>query len=405
MVSPRSSRLATCLVGVILVSVVVVLNARVSHADKRSEAEALFRAGERLFDAGNYNDAAEAFEKAFEVLPLPAIAFSAAQAYRLNYFQKRNPSHLKRAVGLYRLYIREQRVGGRMIDATNFVADLEPVLLAVEKREAVGVVVRKERTGIVVTSSVDGAMTSVNGSAKKKMPLPVELEPGRHHVVVTAAGYAPFEKDIDIVSGQTRAVDADLVALPAVFTIVADAGSTVRVNGRAVGKAPFRRPISLVAGTYNIEVTRRGYQLFSRQLVAGRGDSVTLEATLKTTRQRKISYVFLATAAAVVGISTITGIAALSANGDAKDLEAKRQRQGITATEAAILNRHISTRDNRVKVTLGLFGAGIAAAAAGGLLYYLDNPSVSDSGRDASSPTIQPIASVDGAGLALSGSF
>ncbi len=398
--SLHSNRLVACLVGVI-----VALNIRVSHADKRSEAEALFRAGERLFDAGNYNDAAEAFEKAFEVLPLPAIAFSAAQAYRLNYFQRRNPTHLKRAVGLYRLYIREQRVGGRMVDATNFVADLEPVLLAVERRKAVGEVVRKERTGIVVTSSVAGAVTSVNGSAKRKLPLPVELDPGRHHVVVTADGYAPFEKDIDIIEGQTRAVDAELVALPVALTIVADSGSAVRVNGRAVGKAPFSQPVSLAAGTYNIVVAHRGYQLFRRQLVAGRGESVTLNVKFKTTRQRKISYVFMATSTALLGLSALTGIAALSANGNANDLEDKRQRQGITATEAATLNRYISTRDERVKATLGLFGVGVAAAAAGGLLYYLDNPSLSDAASGSSSPTIQPIASVNGAGLALSGSF
>ena len=48
-------------------------------ADDRKTAEKHFRTGERLFSAGDFVHAAGSFEAAYATLPLPAIAFSAAQ--------------------------------------------------------------------------------------------------------------------------------------------------------------------------------------------------------------------------------------------------------------------------------------------------------------------------------------
>ncbi len=377
---------------------------RSAHADARSDAEGLFRAGESLFKAGNYNEAADAFEGAFEVLPLPAIAFSAAQAYRLHYFQQQDPRHLKRAVELYRLYVKEQKEGGRIVDATNFLADLTPLLAKIEAQGNVGAMVRTERTGIVVTSPVDGAMASVNGGEKKLMPLPVSLEAGRHKVAVTAPGFAPFEKEVDIVAGQNRAVEAELVALPVGLTIKTDSGAAVRVNGKSVGSAPFATPVKLDAGTYFIEVSRRGHRPFTQQLVGGRGEQLVLEAELRTTRQRKLSYAVLGTGAVFIALSGLTGLAALADNGSAGDLEDKRTASGISAAEATELNRLIDSRDQRTTETQILFGIGLATAAVGGLLYWLDNPDVQES-VPTEKTRVVPVASASSAGLALSGCF
>src|SRR6185503_20903674 len=96
--------------------------------DKKAEAEKYFRAGEALYKNGQYLGAAQAFEEAFELLPLPAIAFSTAQAYRLLYVSDKEPAYIKRAVELYRLYIQQQKEGGRVPDATASLAELEPLL-------------------------------------------------------------------------------------------------------------------------------------------------------------------------------------------------------------------------------------------------------------------------------------
>jgi tetratricopeptide (TPR) repeat protein len=47
-----------------------------------SAAEAQFRLGKAYFDLGQYLNAAEAFEKGFELQPKPLFLYNAAQAYR-----------------------------------------------------------------------------------------------------------------------------------------------------------------------------------------------------------------------------------------------------------------------------------------------------------------------------------
>ena len=53
--------------------------------------------------------AATDFEQAYKALPLPEIAFSAAQAYRRQYQVDAKPSHVARAIELYRVVPREGR--------------------------------------------------------------------------------------------------------------------------------------------------------------------------------------------------------------------------------------------------------------------------------------------------------
>src|SRR5512133_1683137 len=76
-------------------------------ADDREIASNLFDAGAEAYDAGQYLIAAEAFLKAHALIKSPALQFSAAQAYRRQYLADGSPDSLRRAVRLYRDYIRE----------------------------------------------------------------------------------------------------------------------------------------------------------------------------------------------------------------------------------------------------------------------------------------------------------
>lgn len=80
-------------------------------ADPTSEARTLFDAGQQAYGAGYYLEAARAFQQALELVPNPAITFSLAQCYRLQYFVDRRGEHLQRAVELYRRYLSEAPKG------------------------------------------------------------------------------------------------------------------------------------------------------------------------------------------------------------------------------------------------------------------------------------------------------
>ena len=126
----RSALVIACL-GV-LAAPAIAQDKAPNKAAVRKEAKKFFRAGQQAFDAGQYVMASDAFEQAYNRLPLPAIAFSTAQAHRLQYFIDKDASRLKRAIELYRIYLTMVASGERRDDAGSNLAELEPILLRLE---------------------------------------------------------------------------------------------------------------------------------------------------------------------------------------------------------------------------------------------------------------------------------
>ena len=79
----------------------ILCSATPAFADSTTEARTLFDAGQQAYGAGYYLEAARAFLQALELVPNPAITFSFAQCYRLQYFFDLRCEHLQRAVDLY----------------------------------------------------------------------------------------------------------------------------------------------------------------------------------------------------------------------------------------------------------------------------------------------------------------
>lgn len=378
--------------------------------EARKQAEMLFRAGERAFDDGKYAMAADSFERAYKVLPLPAIAFSAAQAYRLEYFRVRDDKMLKRAVQLYRSYIDKQKSGGRVKDAIANLAELEPMLERAESKSGgIADVVMAERTALVISSPVKGATGSVNGGETKKLPFDVAVKPGRHTVVIKAAGYAAWKREVDVIAGQTRAVEGELVPLKMKVGIKTDGGAEIRIDGERYGSAPLSKPIALDAGSHYVTVTRRGHVPFARRITGKRGEAVDIEADLSTTRQRKIAWVMIGTGGAFVVAGALAGLVAAGAQSRAKELDTLRRSEGLTAEE---LDEYQSKRDERDQARTAAFGAvatGVLVGGVGALFYFLDNKSPAAPERSESAETsrlrLTPVVGPEQAGVALGGRF
>src|SRR5690606_7921564 len=186
-----------------------------------------------------------------------------------------------------------------------------------------------ERTSLVLSSPVRGARGAVDGGELRPLPVDVEVEPGRHRVQIVAEGHEPFEREVDLVSGQMRAVEGELAPLPVSLEIRATAGAAIHVDGRRLGEAPVGRPLAIPAGSHLVTITRRGHRPFSRQIVAGRGETVALTAELETTRQRKLAWALLIGSGTLVAGASVTGLVALGADGRAADLDDRRQREGL----------------------------------------------------------------------------
>lgn len=378
-------------------------------AGGRAEAEQFFRAGERAFKNNSFVAAAEMFERAYATLPLPAIAFSAAQAYRLQYALDADPSKLKRAVKLYEAYVSQDPKGKRVGDAAKILAELRPRLEEIEKKGKVDEMPAKsDATTIMVTTTTDvaGAALAVDGGAPEALHVMRAIAPGRHKVVVTAPGYFPAERSKEVLKGVPNVVEIELKSRPAVVSVRADDGAQVSVNGRPAGVTPLVRPIELPPGKHLVTITRRGHRPWSREIRVKRGQSVQLDPAFDRTGQRTLAYGVLGISGALLVGAGVTFGMSIAAASDANDLNEKRNEQGLTAPEFADYEDAVDRRDARRGTTWILLGTSAAVATAGFLLYFMDNPRAEvDTSSPGSGLSVSASAGGDSLGLALGGRF
>jgi hypothetical protein len=377
--------------------------------DKKAEAEKYFRAGETAYNTGQYLVAAQAFEEAYELLPVPAIAFSTAQAYRLLYVGDKQAAYVKRAVELYRVYVQTVKEGGRVPDATASLAELEPVLERLEREgQSMAMPIKAPRTQLMISSQVPEARGEVAGQ-KGPLPLIVELEKGDYQVKADAEGYYPVEVKATAVEGEFIVVEVDLLPKPAILDVRAESGARVEIDGRPVGSTPLSRPVEVPAGKHFVAVTRRGRQAYSREIDARRGETVRIDASLRATGQRKL-VPWVWGGALVLGLSAGgAGLYALSEQGKASEIDDRRTTESIDADELSAYLEHRDNRDAGTRAMWALGGAAVVTATIGTLMYLFDRP-------DAEAPppsfmpapestTVSPFATAGGAGVSVQGSF
>jgi hypothetical protein len=377
--------------------------------DKKAEAEKYFRAGENAYNTGQYLVAAQAFEEAYELLPVPAIAFSTAQAYRLLYVTDKQAAYVKRAVELYRVYVQQVKEGGRVPDATSSLAELEPVLERLEREgKSMAMPIKAPKTQLMISSQVPEARGEIAGKIGP-LPLIVDVTAGEYQVKADADGYYPVEVKATAVEGEFIVVEVDLLPKPAILEIKAESGARVEVDGRPVGSTPLSRPVEVPAGKHFVAVTRRGRSAYSREVMAKRGETVTIDASLRATGQRKL-VPWVWGGALVLGLAAGgAGLYALSEQGKASDLDEKRRTESIDADELAQYLEHRDNRDTATRTMWALAGASVVTATIGTLMYLFDRPDAEAPPPTfmpaPESPTVSPFATEGGAGVSIRGSF
>jgi hypothetical protein len=374
----------------------------------RAEAEQFFRAGERAFKNNSFAAAAEMFERAYASLPLPAIAFSAAQAYRLQYALDGDPSKLKRAVKLYEAYVSQDPKGKRVGDAAKILAELRPRLDEIEKKGKVeDMPAPSDATTIMVTTTADvaGARLVVDGGKPEALHVMREIAPGRHKVVVSAPGYFPAERSKEVLKGVPNVVEIELKPRPAVVSVRAADGAQVSINGRPAGVTPLVRPIEVPPGKHLVTITRRGHRPWSREITVKRGEARSLDPAFDRTGQRTLAYAVLGVSGALLVGAGVTFGMSIAAASDANDLNQKRNQQGLTEPEREEYDDAVDRRNDRRNATWLLLGSSAAVATAGLLLFFMDNPRAEVDSAASAGFSVRASAGGDSLGLALGGRF
>ena len=374
-----------------LVALAVVLAVSTAHAD-RPTALRYFRSGEKAYRAQNFAAAAESFHQAFLEIPLPEIAFSAAQAYRRQYRVAPKREYVERAVEMYRFYLDKVKSGGRVADAADSLGEMERELdkLGGSRRVSSSSVVTQLGVTVDLTgATVATSLTEIAETTTPAVTLPiiatldgapvetdklVDVEPGDHVFRVAAPGYVAVAKKGHAVKGRSDFVEVELQPLPAHLAIDTERGARVIVDGRGVGIAPLAA-LSLPAGRHVITLVRSGREPVAREIYVERGETLAVVQELSPTKQRRaVKWVALGGGALAV-IAGASAIGALVVDGTASSkLDALR----MGSQDAVLLSEYRTARDRRDALVTGTWiagGAAVAVGAAAVVLYYADRPS------------------------------
>jgi hypothetical protein len=369
----------------------VLLSVSIAQAD-RASALKYFRSGEKAYRAQSFAAAAQSFYQAFQELPLPEIAFSAAQAFRRQYRVEPRREYVERAVEMYRFYLDKVKTGGRVGDAADSLGEMERELDKLGGMRTQVAVADATQLGVTVNLAGATVATSMKEIEETKTAAPtipitatldgkpvepdrlVDVEPGDHVFHVEAKGFASIDKKGHAVKGRGDFVEVELQPLPAHLAIDTEGGARVSVDGRGIGKAPFAA-VSLAAGHHVITIVRTGREAVSREIEVGQGETLEVKQPLVPTTQRRVVK-WVAIGAGTLGV--LTGISAIAAGIVDRHASNKLDELRMGSQDASVLSDYRTSKERRDRLVTGTWIAGGAAAAVGAtaiILYYADTPS------------------------------
>lgn len=204
---------------------------------------------------------------------------------------------------------------------------------------------------------------------------------GNHEVVITLADHKPVSRRFKV--AQSHSAEAPLVieltlekgiAIGQLSIEVTDPGAEIRVDGRIVGVSPMQAPVPLATGMHRVEVRAPGHPPYE-EVVNVLADGVTRarisfkeEGPGFTLTQRTVSYALMGLGGAALIGGAATGLMAFSASGDLDDCRANAACSR-TQQEVAYAD---DVRSGALTTDI-LIGAGVALAATGAVLYFLDD--------------------------------
>lgn len=336
-----------------------------------SRSRELFRAGASAYAAGDYAAAIQALESAYELTPLPAIAFSLAQAERKQYLIEGSEQHLERAVSLFRRYLEEAPSGNRRADALAALAGLEPRLPPKPKEEKPAAA---RPTRLMIIADAPGARIALDDGPESSSPLIREVAPGVHHVRAVAPGYASAERDAIAVAGELILTELRLVEQPVALHVFTPSSSDVYVDGAFVGESSGKLALALPAGEYDVAVGKKGHRLAQQRVRLVQGQPLSIRITPELSTQRVVSLSLLCAAGAAAGAAVVLSAFAVRSENSAETFLGARSQHEVTSAQLASYQASVNERD-RLR-----FGSALGFASAAGLfvtglfLHELDRP-------------------------------
>ncbi len=232
-------------------------SARAADAAPSAEAARIKADGDRLMDTDRYAEAAAAYAKGYALTADPVFLYNEGRALE--------------ALGDYpEAVARLER----------FVASATPAMRSkVHGLDAHIAELKGRIASLKVTSNVRGARLLVRSKAVGVLDpgAQVEVRAGPATIDVTADGYEPWHREIDLPARRVTVVDVQLrskVAGAILSVRSTPAGANVFVDGKGFGRAPLEGQVT--PGTHGLRLELDGYE------------DETFEVTLRNHERRDV---------------------------------------------------------------------------------------------------------------------
>jgi tetratricopeptide (TPR) repeat protein len=347
-------------------------------------AKESFKAGAAAYAAGEYLAAIQALDAAYELTPLPAIAFSLAQAERRQYFVVRRRDHLDRAITLFRRYIDQVPSGGRRIDALDALSQLEPFAATLTESHSqtnkegtahsaeVDDAVRHTR--VMITADNPGSRISLDGSQETSSPLIREVEPGGHRVRISAAGFFPEEREVTAVVGELIPISVLLRERPSTVTVAAPADAELYVDGAFASRGGDHVALQLSSGIHRLNVAEKGHRVSFHLVDLGPGEAQSIQVSLERTWQRRAAQALFLGGGIAFGTGIVLAILTIDADHSAQDFLSRQATGNVSSKELSDYRAAVTNRNHYRTATAVTMASSLAFLLAGFLLYQIDRP-------------------------------
>lgn len=212
------------------------------------------QAGDALMDQHRYAEALAAYERAYAANTDPVLLYNESRALEA---MGEYPEALDRLEKFEATA--SPKLRARVLGLEDHIADL-----------------RGRIATVTVKTNVPSATLIVRGKSLGEIhgARDVRLRAGAVTIEVSAEGYEPFRRDVDVSAGAAVTVDANLVAKvkDAVLKITSKPASDVVLDGRPLGRTPLETHVA--AGVHDLVARSEGY----------RDETVSMSVTLGETR-------------------------------------------------------------------------------------------------------------------------
>jgi len=170
--------------------------------------------------------------------------------------------------------------------------------------------VKQKVTTITITCDVDRALVRLRDRTLGRCPIlePLVVNAGKAHLEVTAEGYFPWQRDLDLPPGGTGSFDVRMSSKATTGILVVKsnvANSIVTIDGKSIGQVPAEANVD--AGTHEVVLSREGYEPAKTSTVIVAGERREVDVPLRAQASILKKWWFWTAAGIVVlgGLATV----------------------------------------------------------------------------------------------------